>query len=86
MSTDSSNARARISRVSTEYGDVALDERRGKYWHLNESAVLALNLIQEDTPHEQVVDRFVEVYDIDRERASRDIASLRRNLTEIGLL
>lgn len=86
MSTDYSNDRARISRVSTEYGDVALDERRGKYWHLNESAALALNLIEEDTPHEHVVDKFVEVYEIDRERANRDIASLRQSLTQSGLL
>ncbi|MCI2423727.1 lasso peptide biosynthesis PqqD family chaperone [Saccharopolyspora sp. K220] len=74
-----------ISRVSTEYGEVVLNEATGKYWHLNESATLALNVFEHGGSDEDAVAKFIEVYRIDRETAHEDITALRAQLKGMGL-
>lgn len=75
-----------VRRVSTEYGDLILDENTGKYWHLNESATRVLNFFEQGGSQEDVVADFVETYEIAPERARADIETLSAELRKLGLL
>lgn len=77
--------RSGILRVSTDYGDVVLNETTGTYWHLNESATLALEVFQQGGSQEQAVTKFVEVFQIDPQTARADIAKLNGQLRTMGL-
>lgn len=74
------------SRVHTEYGDVVLDENHGKYWHLNESATLALDVFQRGGTLDDAVTEFVEAFGIDPDTARTDITVLRTRLRDSGLI
>lgn len=80
------HTRAEVLRVSTEYGDLVLDENTGKYWHLNESATRVLEVFERNGSQEDAVADFVETYGITQERARADIETLRAELRESGLL
>lgn len=73
-------------RVSTEYGDLVLDESTGKYWHLNESATRVLNVFEHGGSQEDAVADFVETYGIAPERARADIETASAELRKLGLL
>ncbi len=79
-------ARSEVLRVSTEYGDLVLDENTGKYWHLNESATRVLKVFERGGSQEDAVADFVETYGIDPERARADIETISADLRESGLL
>lgn len=85
MANHADSEHSGISRVSTDYGDVVLNENTGKYWHLNKSATLALDVFQQGGSDEDAVAKFVEVFQIDSERARSDIAALSGQLRRMGL-
>ena len=42
--------------------------------------------LQEDVTEEQIVDKLLDVYDVDRETAARDVSAFVLKLREVGLL
>lgn len=78
--------RPRHTIVDTEYGSVVLDEVRGRYWHLNDSALVVARAYLDGGGHEQAADALVTEFGIDREVADRDAGLTRRRLEEVGLL
>lgn len=86
MQRTNEHTRSEVLRVSTEYGDLVLDENTGKYWHLNESATRVLNVFERGGSQEDAVADFVETYGITPERARADIETLGAELRKAGLL
>lgn len=76
----------RWTRVRAEYGDVVLDELRGTYWHLNPTAVLALDTFETGGSVDDVVERFVETFGVDPETAQEDVTALAVSLRKAGML
>lgn len=78
--------KAAVSRVSTEYGEVLLDEETGGYWHINETASLVLNSLEEDHDEDHAAQKLVESYGIDPVRARQDVKAIAEKFTELGAL
>ena len=66
-----------LTSASTEYGHVVLDESRGQYWHLNDSALQILQSLR---------DVLVSHYGISPESARHDVDVACKELEEVGLL
>jgi hypothetical protein len=75
-----------ISRVGTEYGDVLLDEVNGRYWHVNRTAALVLDALDEGGDEELAVRRVTETFDTDLPTARRDVTALLDRLRKLGVL
>ncbi|WOF21918.1 lasso peptide biosynthesis PqqD family chaperone [Microbacterium betulae] len=75
-----------LHRVSTEYGDVILNERTGAYWHLNESASRVVAVLDSGGSVEDAVRDLVDVYEIDEVRARQDIEVISASLQKLGAL
>ena len=86
MQGNTKHAQSKPLRVSTEYGDLVLDENTGKYWHLNESATRVLNVFERGGSQEDAVADFVETYGIAPEQARADIETVSAELRKLGLL
>lgn len=82
----SSKKKASVSRVSTEYGEVLLDEDTGGYWHLNQTASLVLQTLQNDGDASRAVQKLVEVYDVDPARAREDVNAIAERFAGLGVL
>lgn len=76
----------RMQRVTTDYGDVALDQRTGKYWHLNESAARVLSMLEAGKDSHAAARDLAEHYDIPVEQAERDVQTIADNFKAQGLL
>lgn len=76
----------RHSIVSTEYGNVLLDESQGRYWHLNDSALVVARTFIDGGRHEDAVGALVAEFGIDREVAERDVDATHGQLREVGVL
>ena len=65
---------------------VILDVPSGRFFGLNDVGSVIWDRLERDATHEQLVDTVVAVYDVDRETASADVASLVDQLTDAGLV
>ena len=65
---------------------VILDVPSGRFFGLNDVGSVIWDRLERDATHEQLVDAVVAVYDVDRETASADVASLVDQLTDAGLV
>lgn len=72
--------------VPTEFGNVVLDEGKGRYWHLNDSALTILRRLDEGGSDAEAAHDLVTQFQIDHSTAARDVESTRHHLREVGLL
>ncbi|MGO1906285.1 MAG: lasso peptide biosynthesis PqqD family chaperone [Brevibacterium aurantiacum] len=77
---------AKPMRVSTEYGEVALDPKNGKYWRLNEVASRILTILEGGGSQEDAIQDLIRNYGIDADRASADVSSICEDFRQRGLL
>ena len=75
--------RTEVVAVDTEDARVLLDERTGHYFQLNRSGALILDAVLAD---EDAAQRLTEVYAVDPERATADVADLLERLRAAGLV
>ncbi|MEU8584764.1 lasso peptide biosynthesis PqqD family chaperone [Streptomyces abikoensis] len=75
-----------ISVVAVEDGMVLLDERSGRYYHLNGSGALVLRILIEGGGEKEAADALTEHYDVPRDRVSADIGRIVRRLYGAGLM
>ncbi|MEU1072940.1 MULTISPECIES: lasso peptide biosynthesis PqqD family chaperone [unclassified Streptomyces] len=76
---------ADISTAQTDYGTVLLNERSGQYWELNPTATLIIETLLAGKDETAAADAVVAEFDIDRERARRDVTQLVGELRASGL-
>ncbi|MGY0459569.1 lasso peptide biosynthesis PqqD family chaperone [Kitasatospora sp. cg17-2] len=76
-----------VRATDTETGTVLLDERTGRYWHLNPTGAAVLrHLLDGATPKEaarRITDRHP---DIPADQADRDVAALVKHLHDARLV
>ncbi|XTZ15596.1 lasso peptide biosynthesis PqqD family chaperone [Micromonospora echinospora] len=75
-----------LSRVQTNYGEVVLDEERGRYFHLNPTASLVVSVVSAGGSVDEAVEAIVNRYDISVDRAREDVHKLIQQLRENHIL
>ncbi|MFE7130918.1 lasso peptide biosynthesis PqqD family chaperone [Streptomyces sp. NPDC057638] len=75
-----------VSTAETEYGVVVLDERTGRYWRLSRSAALVVTTLTRGASVNEAVTALTERYDVERQRAERDVERLLDSLRSAGLV
>lgn len=76
---------ADVSTAETDYGTVLLDERSGHYWELNPTGTLVVRTLMAGGDELAATDALVAEFDIDRTRATKDVAALVSELRASGL-
>ncbi|MFD0689752.1 lasso peptide biosynthesis PqqD family chaperone [Actinomadura fibrosa] len=75
-----------IARTATEYGEVLLDERRGRYFRLSRTAAVIVGLLEDGGDVPGTARELHERYGIAEDRARADIAGLLARLRDLGLV
>ncbi|MEV6302677.1 lasso peptide biosynthesis PqqD family chaperone [Actinoplanes sp. NPDC051861] len=75
-----------LTTADTEYGTVLLDGRDGRYWQLNPSAALIMQVLAGGGDRRQAADALLSQYDVEPGTALQDVDSLVGALTEAGLV
>ncbi len=65
---------------------VILDVSSGRYFGLNDVGACIWDRLEHDCAHDDLVDAVVDSYDVDRARASVDVADLVDQLVDRGLV
>ncbi|GHF54565.1 hypothetical protein GCM10010218_39770 [Streptomyces mashuensis] len=76
---------ADVCTATTDYGTVLLDQRSGQYWELNPTGTLVLRTLLQGGDEQDAVDALVAEFDIGRDEAARDVATLTGQLRAGGL-
>ncbi|ALC19474.1 lasso peptide biosynthesis PqqD family chaperone [Streptomyces pristinaespiralis] len=74
-----------VSTAETDYGTVLLDERSGTYWELNPTGTVVIKTLLEGGDEAAAVAALLDEFDIDREQAAQDVATLVSDLRASGL-
>ncbi len=82
----STRSRGTLTAAPTEYGHVVLDESRGQYWHLNDSALLVAECLRGGGDRTRAAQALVDRYGIPEDQALHDVDSARDELVKVGLL
>ncbi|MFK4599539.1 lasso peptide biosynthesis PqqD family chaperone [Streptomyces pristinaespiralis] len=75
-----------VSTAETDYGTVLLDERSGTYWELNPTGTVVIKTLLEGGDEAAAVAALLDEFDIDREQAAQDVATLVSDLRASGLV
>ncbi|MEU4690061.1 lasso peptide biosynthesis PqqD family chaperone [Actinoplanes sp. NPDC023714] len=75
-----------LTTASTDYGTVLLDGRAGRYWQLNPTASVIVQVIADGGDRTLAVDVLCGQFDVDAEHAERDVDALVAELTAAGLV
>ncbi|QWF85067.1 lasso peptide biosynthesis PqqD family chaperone [Amycolatopsis sp. CA-230715] len=75
-----------VSQADTEYGRVLLDEVKSRYWHVNPTAALVLDVLGAGGTAEEAARRIVHRFEIDEKTALADVRDTIDTLRERGLL
>jgi hypothetical protein len=75
-----------ITAVDTEYGSMLLDERKGKYWHLNTTGALVVQVLSGGDPVERAVELIAEQFNAAPDSVRRDVDRMIEMLTANGLV
>lgn len=75
-----------VHQVEAGGGSILLDERRGAYYQLNETATRMLVLLFQGSPETVIVERLVMVYDAESHELARDLGELVRHLRSLELI
>ena len=86
MRSGNHDDKRKVIRVSTGYGDVALDLESGMYWRLNGSASLVLDILEGGGTESEAASALVSEYDVDEQKAFEDVKSVSQTLKQGGLL
>ncbi|ONI80974.1 HPr-rel-A system PqqD family protein [Actinosynnema sp. ALI-1.44] len=78
--------RDNVSIAESEDNVVLLDERAGEYFQLNPSGALALRTLLDGGTPDQAVRALTEQFDVDGERAGKDVMALVADLRAAGLV
>lgn len=78
--------RSEVSTVETEYGTVILDQRSGYYFQLNPPGSTVVRMLLDGAGEDEAVAALLETYDVERERAARDVRELVDQLRVSGLV
>lgn len=65
---------------------VLLDPSSGSYYGLNEVAARILDLAREETTIDQIVDRLLDEFDVERQRLAADVVTFVEDLEARGLI
>lgn len=65
---------------------VLLDPASGSYYGLNEVAARILDLAREETTIDQIVDRLLDEFDVERQRLAADVVIFVKDLEARGLI
>lgn len=75
-----------VTFTKTEYGGILLDKKKGRYWQLNPTAVLVTETLGAGGTLDDAVRHVTEAFDVDAERAQRDVTELLAQLRASGVL
>lgn len=75
-----------ITVTDTEHGCVLLDQRRGRYFHLNLSGALVLSTLLDGMSPEHAAQVLCERYGIGLQQAATDVASMLSALRKAKLV
>jgi hypothetical protein len=75
-----------LTVAETEYGGVLLDAKIGQYWQLNPTATVVARTLLDGGSDADAVDNLTEAFDVDRDRATADVAALVEGLRSAGLV
>ncbi|PWK87835.1 coenzyme PQQ synthesis protein D (PqqD) [Lentzea atacamensis] len=78
--------RADVSVADTDYGQVLLDERSGRYWQLNPTGVAVVRALLEGADENAAVAALTSAYEVDEARARQDVSALVAGLRTAGLV
>ena len=79
-------AASAISHVSTEYGEIILNEATGDYWHLNETAATIFKELRAGRPREEVIENIVATYNAVPNQVRSDVENLENHLKGVGVV
>lgn len=72
--------------TETAYGTVLLDTRTGTYWQLNETGSAVLAALSQGYTETEAVRRLTDGFQVDEQRAAKDIAGLLDQLRSAGVM
>lgn len=75
-----------ISRVTTEYGAVLLDEVDGRYWRTNQTAELVLDSIERGEDVDRAVATISGRFDTDTETVRADVHAVLDRFKTMGVI
>ncbi|MGH3831854.1 MAG: lasso peptide biosynthesis PqqD family chaperone [Pseudonocardiaceae bacterium] len=81
-----SQLQAQVTACPTDDGMALLDERTGRYWHLNTTGAAILTALLNGATPEQVTNRLVTARPVSHQRATADVTALLNHLTRANLI
>ncbi|ANZ39309.1 hypothetical protein BBK82_27890 [Lentzea guizhouensis] len=78
--------RADISVADTDYGQVLLDERTGRYWQLNPTGVVVVRALLDGADENAAVAALTSSYEVSEDQARQDVTALVAGLRAAGLV
>lgn len=78
--------RPSVTAVPTEFGQVLLDRRKGRYFHLNGTAAAIADSLRSGRSIDDTAREIASRYEIDCATARTDVATVDTRLREAGLL
>jgi hypothetical protein len=86
LSTDRWRAAPKVAYEFLRDDAVVLDLQSGNYYRLNSVAASAWRLLHKPARLDDLVDRLLEGYEVERETLIRDLAELLSQMEEYGLV
>jgi hypothetical protein len=80
------NLRRDVELTATEYGAVLLDLRRGRYWQLSHTGAHVVGALRDGRGRDGAVRDLTARFEVDAERAGRDVDNLIEQLRSAGLM
>jgi hypothetical protein len=78
--------RADVSVADTDYGQVLLDERTGRYWQLNPTGAFIVRHLLDGGDENQAVAALTAEYQVAEATARQDVSALVASLRSAGLV
>lgn len=75
-----------ISVADTDYGQVLLDERTGRYWQLNPTGVVVVRALLDGADENAAVTALTATYKVEEAQARQDVSALVAGLRSAGLV
>lgn len=75
-----------VSVADTDYGQVLLDERTGRYWQLNPTGVVVVRTLLDGADENTAVATLTAAYEVDEAQARQDVSALVAGLRTAGLV
>jgi coenzyme PQQ synthesis protein D (PqqD) len=76
----------KVTVAETDFGAVILQERTGRYWRLNPTAVLVVRALLAGVDEDEVLRQVVDAFDVEPAQAQADIAELIAGMRGAGVV